>query len=80
MKTVIALVLLVNLTACATPPQWLASMYDRNDPCQTGVGNEQRRQELGRPVGYRAPDYCGYGSNRTFIYNNNNIRQGYISK
>lgn len=80
MKTVIALVLLVNLVGCAQAPQWLASMYDRNDPCQTGAYSQQRREELGRPVGYRAPDYCGTGSSRTFIYNSNYTRQGYIQK
>lgn len=31
---IIALVFTLALTGCATPPQWLATMYDSNDPCQ----------------------------------------------
>lgn len=48
------LVLSLLLTGCATPPQWLASMYDNNDPCQ--------RVELIKTGQY--PSYCGGGSKR----------------
>jgi hypothetical protein len=80
MKTIIALLVALNLTACATPPQWLANSYDRNDPCQTGAGSEAERARLNRPQGYSAPNWCGASANRIYIYNNNSIRQGYISK
>lgn len=31
---IIALVFTMALTGCASAPNWLASMYDNNDPCQ----------------------------------------------
>jgi len=34
---------------------------DRGDPCQTGIGDEARRIELRRPVGYERPSWCGAG-------------------
>lgn len=45
MKRILAMLVITNLTACA-------SYWDRADPCQT-------RSELGRPPGYQAPSYCG---------------------
>jgi hypothetical protein len=59
MKSLLIFVTVMGLTGCATPPQFLADMYDRNDPCQTGQFNETERQRLGRPVGYQMPDWCG---------------------
>lgn len=44
------------LTACASPPAFLANAYDRNDPCQA-------RKELGRPDGYQRPSFCGASGN-----------------
>ena len=44
------------LTACATPPQWLATMYDNQDPCQRQ--NYQDKQ----------PNWCGASAGRTYIY------------
>ena len=38
---------------------------DRGDPCQTGIGDEARRIELRRPVGYERPSWCGGGRART---------------
>lgn len=67
----ILILIAVLLTGCATPPQFLAEMYDRNDPCQT-------RAELGRPAGYQRPDWCGAASGRRYIYNNQNQRIGYV--
>lgn len=31
---IIAIVFTLALTGCASAPNWLASMYDNNDPCQ----------------------------------------------
>ena len=58
----------LTLSACATPPQWLANHYNRQDPCQ----NYYNRAD------YRMPNWCGAGSGRTLIYNNAGQRQGYI--
>lgn len=56
MKTLI-LALAVLLTGCATPPQWLANMYDSNDPCQ--------RVELIEQGKY--PSWCGGGSGKRYV-------------
>lgn len=48
------LLIVLSLTGCATPPQWLADMYDSNDPCQ--------RTELIAKGTY--PSYCGGGSSK----------------
>jgi starvation-inducible outer membrane lipoprotein len=45
------------LTACATPPAWLANMYDRNDPCQ--------QVELIKTGQY--PSYCGASSGTKYV-------------
>ena len=65
------LLILVAVTGCAAPPAWLANHYDRNDPCQA-------RAELGRPAGYTRPEWCGSALGRTYIYNAQNQRVGYI--
>jgi hypothetical protein len=57
------------MSACST----IASMYDRNDPCQT-------RAELGRAPGYQAPSWCGASSGRTVIYSTRGEPIGYIRK
>lgn len=68
MKTAI-LILSLTLVGCATPPQWLASYYNNQDPCQN-VNNQ--------------PNWCGGGS-RTYIYTTPHqqplgIQSGYIKK
>lgn len=56
MKTY-TLVLSLLLTGCATPPRWLAGMYDNNDPCQ--------RVELIKTGQY--PSYCGGSSGTRYV-------------
>jgi len=34
---------------------------DRGDPCQTGIGDPARAEQLGRPIGYERPSWCGAG-------------------
>ena len=52
------LILLTSLlTACATPPQFLANMYDSNDRCQ----NYYKRAD------YQQPSYCGAGSGSKYV-------------
>jgi len=57
MKLII-LAVTVILTGCATPPQWLANHFDRQDSCQSGLN----RPELNRPEGYQVPAYCQVGN------------------
>lgn len=56
MKTLIV-VLALMLSGCATPPQWLATMYNRNDRCQN----------FDRDPNYRQPDFCGSGGGKTYV-------------
>jgi hypothetical protein len=44
------LVLVILLSGCASPPRFLAEMYDSNDPCQL------------RNNGGNYPSFCGGGS------------------
>jgi hypothetical protein len=67
MKILTTALLVINLSGCAG----IARMYDMADDCQT-------RPELNRPQGYKAPDWCGASSGRTYIYNNQSQRIGYI--
>jgi hypothetical protein len=67
MKLLIVTLLTINLTGCGV----IAKIYDRADDCQT-------RPELNRPQGYKAPDWCGASAGRTYIYNNQSQRIGYI--
>lgn len=55
MKTILVLLTLV-LTGCATPPRFLAEMYDNNDPCQS----------RGQP-NYQYPSYCGAASGKSYV-------------
>lgn len=43
------LAIILLLTGCATPPQWLADHYDSRDPCQT----------WNKPAGHVMPNWCG---------------------
>lgn len=71
MKILFPLILSLAITGCAVPPQWLADMHDRNDPCQS-------RAELGRPENYKIPNWCGAAAGKKYIYNTSNQRVGYI--
>ena len=73
MRKALAVLALVALSGCATPPQWLARVYDTNDPCQS-------RPELGRPVGYQIPNWCGAGAGSLTITNTTGYPIGYIRK
>ena len=64
MFKLITITLALALTGCAGTMNAVALNADRADMCQTGIGSEQRRIELGRPVGYTAPSYC-YSSRPT---------------
>ena len=55
MKTLILLIALA-LTGCATPPRFLAAMYDNNDPCQSKG-----------QVNYQYPSFCGAGSGTRYV-------------
>jgi len=55
-KTLITVILAVNLVGCATPPQWLAHMYDSADPCQS------------QNNGGQYPSFCGASSGRVYVY------------
>jgi hypothetical protein len=43
------------LGGCATPPQFLAKMYDDADPCQ-------QWRDKSRPLGDQIPSWCGAGT------------------
>ena len=55
MKLLILFVIL-TLTGCATPPSFLAAMYDNADMCQ-------RKNYTGTQ-----PGYCGAADSRTYYY------------
>lgn len=55
MKSILIMAV-VLLSGCATPPRWLANMYDANDHCQ----NFYNRPD------YVQPNYCGGGSSKTY--------------
>jgi hypothetical protein len=46
-------------------------MYDQADPCQD-------RKELGRPAGYKIPNWCGAGKKSQRIYDNQGRQIGSI--
>jgi uncharacterized protein YceK len=56
MKFLIIL-MVVLLSGCATPPRFLAAMYDSNDPCQ----NYYNRAD------YKLPNFCGSGSGTRYV-------------
>lgn len=52
------------LSGCATPPQWLANYYDKNDICQTReFASDGTRL---KPQGYQQPQGCG-GTRATYV-------------
>lgn len=86
-KTISAVIAVAILSGCAGTGSALdriadqvALAHDRADPCQTGIGNEARRKELGRPEGYQRPTYCfasqGSMRVRTDLYNTQGRRVG----
>jgi starvation-inducible outer membrane lipoprotein len=52
-KALVAVVVLL-LSGCATPPQFLANMYDRADQCQ-------HKADPTKPLGLQTPSWCGAG-------------------
>lgn len=56
MKILIVLMILV-LTGCATPPRFLANMYDSNDPCQNYYNK----------ANYQYPNWCGANNGKTYM-------------
>lgn len=77
MKT-LGICLIVTAATITSGCGSIADFYDRQDSCQTGEFSELERQRLGRPQGYRAPDWCGASSGRIQIYNQQNRPIGYI--
>lgn len=86
-KTISAVIAIAVLSGCAATGSALdriadqvALAHDRADPCQTGIGNEARRLELGRPEGYQRPGYCfasqGQVRVRTDLYTTQGQRIG----
>ena len=58
MKKLLILLTAVNLTACATPPQFVSNYFNSNDPCQS----------YGKREGYQKPNWCGTsGSTNYFV-------------
>ena len=53
MKILMAVILAITLTGCASPPRWLAAHFDAMDPCQNVNA---------------MPQWCGAASGRTVIY------------
>ena len=56
------IVLATSLTACASPPNWLANHYDRADICST----REFAQDGARlkPMGYQQPSACASSATR----------------
>ena len=52
----------ILLSACATPPQWLANHFDSLDPCQVKHYKDPQ------------PKFCGASSGRTTIYSTPNAQ------
>ena len=65
MKILILLVAVV-LTGCAAPFEMYAHYLNSQDPCQ--------RQNNGGNY----PSFCGAGSGKTYIYNNQGAKVGYV--
>lgn len=59
-KSLSVTAILLSLSACATPPQWLANHYNSQDPCQNyyNVPN------------YQYPEWCGASNARMRLYDN----------
>ena len=65
-----AIILSITLTGCASPPQWMANYYDRQDPCQNHA----------KVDAYIPPSFCGASANRAYIYAPNGAKIGYIKR
>lgn len=64
MKTLYTVLITLALTGCATPPQWLAAVYDNNDMCQfQNVPGRTNNEKV-----LNQPSYCGAGAKRQYIY------------
>ena len=83
MKKLFVILVTTALTGCAFGPgnpvfDSIALSHDRADPCQEGTTPE-RKQQLGRPEGYKRPDWCfASQGRRTNIYDRNGHRIGYL--
>jgi starvation-inducible outer membrane lipoprotein len=77
MKTLTALTACL-LSACATPPQFLANHFDRMDPCQTReFASDGARL---KPQGYQQPYGCGGTRTTTAVIRNSQGQiQGYLT-
>jgi len=65
MKNLLGIFLASLLTACATPPQWLANHFDAGDVCQTReFASDGTRL---KPQGYQQPYGCGGGRQTTGV-------------
>lgn len=70
MKTVIALVISMLLTGCASGSlAWVANYYDSQDICQTREFADNGARL--KPQGYRQPNGCGGGRITTAVVRNN---------
>ena len=56
LRGLVVIGIVLTLSGCATPPQWLANHYNSQDPCQRQ--NYQGQQ----------PNWCGASQGRTYIY------------
>ena len=54
---IILMAVILALTGCASPPRFLAAMYDNNDPCQ--------QTHLIKTGEY--PSFCGAGSGTRYV-------------
>lgn len=68
MKIFLTLILIFNLTGCATAPRLLAEMFDSADPCQ-------RRNYVNTP-----PRFCGASKGQEYFYDMNGRQLGYTKK
>ena len=54
---ILLMAVILTLTGCASPPRFLAAMYDNNDPCQ--------QTHLIATGQY--PSFCGAGSGTRYV-------------
>lgn len=57
MKNALLVLLMLSLTACATPPRFLAAMGNSQDQCQS----------YGKGDNYKRPDWCWKGNSTAVV-------------
>lgn len=57
MKKLLIATLVLSLTACATPPRFLAAYGNSQDKCQS----------YGKGANYQQPDWCYKGNSTTVV-------------